>query len=156
MILGNTPYDNLVPKGASATERKAIVFDAFKTDFINELLKTANRPQLEKPKPLAEGTSSADIGKTEKSKVKRREKIGMPSEAFVTPIADYLESPEDLPKFNSKAVSIANQAYNRILEMQNAEARSGTYDASADIDQVRTLARDLISKLGEDPVKYGF
>ena len=80
----------------------------------------------------------------------------MPSEAFATPIADYLESPEDLPKFNSKAVSIANQAYNRILEFQNMEARSGTYDASTDIDQARTLARDLISKLGEDPTKYGF
>lgn len=156
MIMGSTPYDNLVPKGASAIERKAIVFDAFKIDFINELLKTANRPQLEKPKPLAEGTSSADVGQTGTAKVKRRKEIGMPSEAFATPIADYLESPEDLPKFNSEAVSIANQAYNRILEMQNAEARSGTYDASADIDRARTLARDLISKLGEDPVKYGF
>lgn len=156
MIMGSTPYDNLVPKGASAIERKAIVFDAFKIDFINELLKTANRPQLEKPKPLAKGTSSADVGQIGTGKVKRRKEIGMPSEAFATPIADYLESPEDLPKFNSKAVSIANQAYNRILEMQNAEARSGTYDASADIDRARTLARDLISKLGEDPVKYGF
>ena len=156
MIMGSTPYDNLVPKGASATERKAIVFDAFKTDFINELLKTANRPQLEKPKPLAKGTSSADVGQTGTGKVKQREKIGMPSKAFAPPIADYLDTPEDLPKFNSKAVSIANQAYNRILEFQNTEANSDTYDASSDIDAVRTLARDLISKLGEDPVKYGF
>ena len=156
MIMGSTPYDNLVPKGASAIERKAIVFDAFKTDFINELLKTANRPQLEKPKPLPEGTSSADVGQTGTGKVKQREKIGMPSKAFAPPIADYLDTPEDLPKFNSKAVSIANQAYNRILEFQNTEANSDTYDASSDIDAVRTLARDLISKLNEDPVKYGF
>mgnify|MGYP003118585232 CR=1 FL=1 len=156
MIMGSTPYDNLVPKGASVIERKEIIFDAFKTDFINELLKTANRPQLEKPKPLAKGTSSADIGKTGTGKVKQREKIGIPSKAFAPPISDYLDTPEDLPKYNSKAVTIANQAYNRILEMQNAEARSGTYDASADIDQTRTLARDLISKLGEDPTKYGF
>jgi len=156
MIMGSTPYDNLVPKGASATERKAIVFDAFKTDFINELLKTANRPQLEKPKPLAEGTSSADVGQTGTGKVKQREKIGMPSKAFAPPITDYLDTPEDLPKFNSKAVSIANQAYNRILQFQNTEANSDLYDASSDIDAVRTLARDLISKLGEDPVKYGF
>ena len=156
MIMGSTPYDNLVPKGASATERKAIVFDAFKTDFINELLKTANRPQLEKPKPLPKGTSSADVGQTGAGKIKQREKIGMPSKAFAPPIADYLDTPEDLPKFNSKAVSIANQAYNRILQFQNTEANSDLYDASSDIDAVRTLARDLISKLGEDPVKYGF
>ena len=156
MIMGSTPYDNLVPKGASATERKAIVFDAFKIDFINELLKTANRPQLEKPKPLAEGTSSADVGQTGTGKVKQREKIGMPSKAFAPPITDYLDTPEDLPKFNSKAVSIANQAYNRILQFQNTEANSDLYDASSDIDAVRTLARDLITKLGEDPVKYGF
>ena len=80
----------------------------------------------------------------------------MPSKAFAPPIADYLDTPEDLPKFNSKAVSIANQAYNRILQFQNTEANSDLYDASSDIDAVRTLARDLISKLGEDPVKYGF
>ena len=156
MIMGSTQYDSLVPKGASPTERKAIIFDAYKIDFINSQLEIANRPLLEKPKELKEGTSSADIGKTGTGKVKQREKIGMPSKAFAPPVSDYLDTPEDLPKYNSKAVTIANQAYERILGFQNTEARSRDYDASSDIDSVRTLARDLISKLGEDPTKYGF
>ena len=155
-LIWATPYDSLIDPDLKGVAKTEAIFNLFVKDFTNTVLGQIGKEPAFKPsvKTTKEGKEvKVPLYPLGKEPV-IRENIGYPKSFFDPTITDYMDIPEDAKDYNKQAIERANHAYERITQLQNAEAASGD-DQSDNIEIIRNDARKFIISLGEDPRKYG-